>query len=208
MERTRRVARVLLASLVLLVIIFLAVREDPGVPDALLASVPTKVTRDGLETPALRQQPTSSTNAQLSGGVLLCSPPPPAPSPAPPASVSPVPVSSPMTVLETLRAGISAAVPPRQRDCCPVPGVACQRRPWAHHQGAPRACIVGPYERDFAHIASLARNTAGPGFAYVRYNDGERDVMEDREIGNGEWRVAEGQAPKMRQVWPIHCHWL
>jgi hypothetical protein len=197
---------VLSASLVLAVIIFLAVRKDSGVPDSLLVPIPTTVVaKDGSETPALRQQAASSTTAQSAGDVLQCSPPPPAPSPAPPASVSPVPASSPMTVLESLRAGISAAVPPRQRDCCPVPGVPCKQRPWAHHQGAPRGCIVGPYERDFAHIASLARDAAGPGFAYVRYNDGERDVMEDREIGNGEWRIAEGQAPKMRQVRHTCC---
>jgi hypothetical protein len=53
--------------------------------------------------------------------------------------------------------------------------------------GAPRSCIVGPYDRDFDHMVARLRDVNGPGFAYVRYADGELGVGQGTKIGNAEW---------------------
>lgn len=53
--------------------------------------------------------------------------------------------------------------------------------------GAPRICVVGPYDRDFDHVAARLRDVNGPGMAYVRYADGELGVATGRQIGNAEW---------------------
>jgi len=115
----------------------------------------------------------------------------------------------PMSVLEAVRAGITAAIPSRQRDCCPTPGKQCGQRPPSHHQGAPRPCLIGPYDRDHAYISSRLRDVDGPGFALGRYADGERDVAKDENIGNSEWYVKKGEAPKMRQALrdSLRGHW-
>jgi hypothetical protein len=53
--------------------------------------------------------------------------------------------------------------------------------------GAPRGCVVGPYHRDFDHMAARLKDVNGPGLAYVRYADGELGVAQGKPIGNAEW---------------------
>jgi hypothetical protein len=61
-----------------------------------------------------------------------------------------------------------------------------------------RACIVGTYDADFEAVTALLADVGGPGFAFVRYADGELGVAQGRDIGNEEWHFAPGHASAMQ----------
>lgn len=65
--------------------------------------------------------------------------------------------------------------------------------------GFTRPCIVGTYDNDFATVSGLLRDGSGPGFAFVRYADGELGVAQGRDIGNEEWHFSPGQASVMQR---------
>jgi hypothetical protein len=64
--------------------------------------------------------------------------------------------------------------------------------------GGGRGCVVGPYDGDFDTVTALLKAADGPGFAFVRYADGELGVAQGRDIGNEEWHFSPGQASRMQ----------
>lgn len=114
-----------------------------------------------------------------------------------------------MSALAALASGITSAVASRPRDCCPVPGLPCDQQTFAVTRGAPRACLIGPYARDHEHLSGRLRDKAGAGFALARYADGELATLRGEQIGNAEWFIQRGEAPKLRQALrdSLKGHW-
>lgn len=50
-----------------------------------------------------------------------------------------------------------------------------------------RPCIIGTYDGGLAALRAALADTAGPGFDFARYADGELVVAQGRAIGNSEW---------------------
>ena len=55
-----------------------------------------------------------------------------------------------------------------------------------------RPCLIGSFDGDMTVLHAALADTAGPGFAFVRYADGELGVAQGRAIGNDEWSFVPG----------------